>query len=183
VSGGVAVDTRPAPLRSATGGDPVTRLDDQALVCRIGTGMCALPVRHVVEIMRPLPIERLSGVPPFVVGVSVIRGVPVPVVDAGQLVRGERQAVSRLVTMRAGDTGERVVALAVTGVLGLNPLPDTALTSLPPLLGGQRRREIIAMGVVDAGTLLVLDCARTVPESVWAALSATSAGSRAGTGR
>jgi purine-binding chemotaxis protein CheW len=182
VTGGVAVDTRPALPRPVTGGDPAARLDGQVLVCRIGTGMCALPVRHVVEIMRPLPIERLSGVAPFVLGVSVIRGLPVPVVDAGQLVHGERQAVSRFVTMRV-DTSERVVALAVTEVLGLSPLPDTALTGLPPLLGGPRRQEIVAMGVVDAGTLLVLDCARTVPESVWAALSAISAGSRAGTGR
>jgi purine-binding chemotaxis protein CheW len=149
------------------------------LVCRIGTGLCAFPVRHVVEIMRPGSIEPLSGVPSFVVGVCVIRGAPVPVVDTGLLVRGERQETSRLVTIRVGAAmsggPERVVALAVTEVIGLNLIAPASLAGLPPLLGDPRRLEIIKMGVLETEMLLVLDCARTVPESVWAALSGLGA--------
>lgn len=177
LDGGVAVVTRPPqPAPPAPSGYPDGGSDGPLLVCRIGTGLCAFPVRHVVETMRPMSIEPLSGVPSFVVGFSVIRGGAVPVVDAGLLVRGERQATARLVVMRVGAPGtSRVVALAVTEVLGLRPSGSAALDGLPPLLGEPRRLEIIAMGVVDTETLLVLDCARTVPESVWTALSDTPA--------
>jgi purine-binding chemotaxis protein CheW len=147
------------------------------LVCRIGGGLCAFPVRHVIETMRPLPVEPLAGAPPFVLGVSVIRGAAVPVVDTGLLVRGERLRASRLVTLRidrggtGSRSGQRTVALAVSGVVGLSLLPAGSLTRLPPLLGDEERVKITAIGVADAQALLVLECARTVPESVWKALS------------
>jgi purine-binding chemotaxis protein CheW len=55
------------------------------LLCRVRERLCALPLAHVVETMRPLPIEPLGGMPGFVQGIAIIRGAPVPVVDAGAL--------------------------------------------------------------------------------------------------
>jgi len=55
------------------------------LLCHVGSFVCALPVEHVVEIMRPLPIRHLEDVPPFVLGVALVRGAPAPVVDVARL--------------------------------------------------------------------------------------------------
>src|SRR5690242_13991979 len=97
--------------------------DGRVVLCQAGTGRYALPVTRVVEIMRPPPVERLTGTPPYVLGVSVIRGAPVPVVDVAMLVHGEAGRGNRVVTVRAGDGsgdgsgngsgGGRVVALVV----------------------------------------------------------------------
>ncbi len=35
--------------------------DGRALICRAGDRVCALPLVHVVETMRPQPIEPVSG--------------------------------------------------------------------------------------------------------------------------
>ena len=35
--------------------------NDIDVVCRVGASVCAVPLRHVVVTMRPLPIERLAG--------------------------------------------------------------------------------------------------------------------------
>ena len=51
------------------------------LVVMVGARACAIPLDHVAETMRPLPIEPVAGTPGFVRGVSVIRGAPTPVVD------------------------------------------------------------------------------------------------------
>jgi chemotaxis signal transduction protein len=51
--------------------------------------------------MRPLPVERIAGMLSFVRGVSIIRGVPTPVVDLGVVLGTPGEAVDRFVTLRA----------------------------------------------------------------------------------
>jgi chemotaxis signal transduction protein len=60
--------------------------------------MCAVPAERVPEIMRPLPIEPLSRMPCFVLGLSIIRRSPVPVIDARRLLNGGDAPVGRFVT-------------------------------------------------------------------------------------
>jgi purine-binding chemotaxis protein CheW len=127
-----------------------------------------LPLDHVVETMRPLPIESLPGAPPFVRGVSMLRGVPVPVVDAGALLgTADGAQPTRFVSMRAGP---RRVVLAVEEVLGVRDLPAAALQDLPPLLGAAGAGVISAIGALDAAFLLVVEAARIVPEATWGSL-------------
>ncbi len=87
---------------------------------RVGACVCAIPVEHVAETMRPLPVERLAGLPPFVLGVSVVRGIPQPVVDAARMLDVATVAPGRFVALRVGARG---VILAVEAVLGVRALP------------------------------------------------------------
>ncbi len=132
---------------------------------RAGTLTCALPVCHVIETMRPLPVEPLANAPAFVRGVSIIRGAPVPVVDLGALLNtpGSRPS-PRFVTVRAG---ERRVALAVDGILGLRDLASLALDDMPPLLREASRETIESLGSLDSEFLLVLKAGGVVPPEVW----------------
>ena len=132
-----------------------------ALILLAGDQLCALPVAHVGETMRPLPVETLIGGPPFAPGVSVIRGQPTPVVDlAGVLGRSAGAPWGRFVTLHVG---ERTVALAVTAVLGVQDLADAAVQAIPPLLddGSQVAHTL---GTLDASLLLVLQAGRLLPE-------------------
>ena len=125
-----------------------------SLICRARTRLCALPLEHVVETMRPLPIEKLAGMPSFVRGLSVIRGIPVPVVDAGALFGTDEGAGStRFVTLR---TGQRQVALSVEEVLGVRSFPAESVADLPPLLRDGGSELISALGLLDADLLFVL---------------------------
>ncbi len=131
----------------------------------------ALPLEHVLETMRPLPLEPIPGLPPFLVGWSVIRGAPVPVVDLTLLLGDERrQAGTRLVVVRSG---ERRVALCVDGVLGIRTLESA---SLPPLLDSTHAAFIGSIGALDARLLTVLETGRIVPAAAWDALQLRSAG-------
>ena len=66
----------------------------QVLLVRCGESLCALPLAGVLEIMRPLPCEPVQNAPEFVLGMSLIRGAFVPVVDLAALVTGARGAPS-----------------------------------------------------------------------------------------
>jgi purine-binding chemotaxis protein CheW len=140
------------------------------LVCRVRSRLCALPLAHVVETMRPLPVEPLPSTLPFVSGIAIIRGVPVPVVDAGSALGiNEPPRPARFVSLRVEG---RVVAMAVEGVVGVRELAAEALGELPPLLRDVGPQVVSAIGVLDAAFLVVLRVARILPDSTWHALAA-----------
>lgn len=136
---------------------------DLALLCRVHRMLCAIPLREVIETLRPLPIEPLSGAPSYVCGLSILRGAPVPVVDLGLLLGVEQVRATRLVALRAGA---RSVAVAVSAVLGVHALPGDA--ALPPLLRDAAGGAVQGLGSLDRELLLVLEGARLVPEEVYA---------------
>jgi len=131
------------------------------------TRLCALPLEHVAETMRPLPVEPLAGVPRPICGVAIIRRVPVPVVDVAWLLAGKESHATRFVTVKAGG---RRVALMVDAVVGVRALPTDSLEELPPLLRDASAEAIATIGSLDAELLVVLRSANLVPEAVWSAL-------------
>jgi purine-binding chemotaxis protein CheW len=143
------------------------------LLCRAGR-LLALPLESVVETMRLLPVEPLPGTPRFVAGLCVIRGKPVPVIDAELLFGGRDTRAGRLVTMMIGD---RLVALAVQDVLGVRLIDADALSELPPLLEEAAGDAVQAIRTLDGELLLMLSGARLVPDSVLESLTSTEAGS------
>jgi purine-binding chemotaxis protein CheW len=137
------------------------------LMCRVDDRLLAVPLAQVVETMRPLPLRPVSGVPPFILGVSVIRGTPAPVLDVGSVLGAPGGRPGRFVTITLDD---RLVALAVEAVLGIRTLDDATLVGLPPLMGFLDRTVLSAIGTLDSDLLLVLGDARLVTEEVWARL-------------
>jgi purine-binding chemotaxis protein CheW len=138
---------------------------NRALLCRVAAHLCALPLAGIVEISRPLPIQPIAGVPAFVLGVSMLRGAPAPIVDARALLASEPGGEpKRFVTLRVEA---RRVGLAVDDVLGIRDLPVDAARELPPLLRSVSRELVSAIGELDAELLLVLDAARLLSEP-WA---------------
>lgn len=128
----------------------------------------ALPITSLRETMRPLPIEVLPGAARGVLGVALIRGASVPVVDLAALVAADagdtpRPAPTRFVTLKleGGD-----VALAVSAVLGVTELEPQALAALPPLVDDARSHFVEALTVRDRRLLVLLNAARLLPEGV-----------------
>lgn len=137
---------------------------ERTLVFRTRELSCALPLASVEEIMRPLPVKPLEGMPPFVMGIAVIRGAPVPVVDTGSLLGRQGSSPTRFIALKVAD---RRVALAVDEVLGIRALPAETLGELPPLLRDAQRGAIELIGRLDAEFILVLRGGWLVPDSVW----------------
>jgi purine-binding chemotaxis protein CheW len=141
---------------------------NSTLAIRVGARICAIPLSDVVEIMRPLPIEAWIGTTDVVRGLSVIRGVPVPVVDLGRLVGASGNCLStRFVAIRVG---ERLVALAVDAVLDIREFDPTVRTQMPPLLSDACTDLVESVGALDTELFTVLKSCSIVPETIWDAL-------------
>src|SRR5207249_3999514 len=105
----------------------------RVLIVAVQSSVCALPLMHVIETMRPRPIEPVACALSFVRGISIIRGAPTPVVDLGALLGTSDGAPGRFVTLRLAG---RQVALAVDAVVGVREFDALTLQKLPPLLAG-----------------------------------------------
>jgi purine-binding chemotaxis protein CheW len=132
-------------------------------------------MEHVEETMRPLPVRVVGGLPPFVLGMAVIRGRPVPVVDAVCVTGGDQPSasVTRFVALKTAD---RRVALAVDEVIGVRSIHAARLAQLPPLLSRVDDPVIAMIGTLDRELLMVLQSGNLVPAAAWQAI-ATGEGS------
>lgn len=136
------------------------------LLCGVAGRFCAVPIEHVVETMRPLPIEAVAGAPDFVLGVAIVRGAALPVVDAARLVGSNTASATpsgRFVTLRVDA---RHVVLAVESVAGVRRLPATSIAELPPLLRDATVDLVETLGALDARLLVVLRAMHLVTESL-----------------
>lgn len=131
-----------------------------------------IPIAHVVETMRPLPLDSIAAgvASPFVAGVAVIRGAPVVVVEVAALLGAPARSAlapsARFVTVRAGD---RVIALLFDEVTAVRDLPDD-LTDQPRLLTETPLNLAEKLAVLDAQLALVLDSARILESALPAGL-------------
>jgi purine-binding chemotaxis protein CheW len=162
------------------------------LIARAGSVACAIAIEHVVETMRPLPVAPIGHAPAGVRGLALIRGEPTPVLDATELLGGERgtaatapdgspgrplvrteapasSSQARFVVVRAGA---RRVALAFDAVLDVRWLPRAELAALPPLVAAAGREVVAAIGRADAALLVVLEVARALDAATWEQLDA-----------
>lgn len=98
--------------------------------------------------------------PPFIAGLALVRGQPLPVVDAAALIGEAAAPPARFVTLQIGT---RQVVLAVQEVIDIRALPAGPLHAMPPLLTGAASEVVSAIGALDSEFLWLLDAARLVP--------------------
>ncbi|GAB2574573.1 hypothetical protein Aab01nite_15490 [Paractinoplanes abujensis] len=152
-----------APAHSDEGAGVVS------LVFRAGPLLCALRLDEVIETMRPLETRALAGTPAFVRGITVLRGVPTPVIDVSRLLGGGTAEAERYLAVR---TERGAVALATGEVLGIRAVEAEPTGGHPALLGGGNTRLVAGVGTMGTEPLLLLQSMRAVPDEVWEAAAA-----------
>lgn len=142
----------------------------KALIMGVRKRVCAIPLKYVIEIMRPLPVQAIFGVPSFVLGVAIIRGIPTPVVDLGAILGAHNESAGeRFVTVRVGM---RQVAVFVNMVHGIHDLDVLSTQELPPLLREASRDIVERIGTLDEQLLMVLRSGWRLPDEIWDAVAA-----------
>ena len=143
---------------------------ERGLLIREGARAFLLPVRTIVETCRPLPVAATPGMPTCALGVSILRGRPLPGVDLARG-RGEpERAAGRFVTLRLA---ERRAVLAVGDVVGLLDGEPLGSADLPPLLADAGSEIVARLAVLDRELVQGLEAGRLVPDAVWEALASS----------
>lgn len=130
------------------------------LLIRIGSRWCGLRAETVSEVVVPEGVTRIPAQPKHVLGVSLVHGRLVPVIDIGPLMpdmdavlanpRGRRMAV-----IANGESEVGLLADDAKGVIEL-PVPeyDPAAAARPAFIRGEVRWEEELVCLLDAPTLI-----------------------------
>lgn len=146
----------------------------EQLLLRCGSWLCSLPLSEVVETMRVLPLQPVTGAPPFVRGLSLVRGELVPVVELSALLGTSGPCGERLVIVRAGQDGARRLALEVDEVLRVVTLELGSHAGVAPLLSAALPAQVAMLTALDGAALAVLSSANLLSEEAWAGLASRS---------
>jgi purine-binding chemotaxis protein CheW len=139
-------------------------------VFRAGSLLCALQLDEVIETMRPLATHSLAGTPAFVLGISILRGVPTPVIDVARLLGGGQAEVTRFVAVR---TERGPVAFATGDVLGIRATVAGSGTQHDALLRSAPGGLVAGVARIGEEPLLLLQSMRVVPDEVWEAAASS----------
>lgn len=142
-----------------------TLRESTALVIQAGDCICAFHLADVIETMRPLPVSPLPDTPAFLRGISIIRGVPTPVIDLGVLIDSSSASESeRFVCVRSND---RTVSLLVSRVFGVRTVDVNDWSGLPGLIDRLMPECVQTLGTLDNQLLLMLRAAKLLPPELW----------------
>ncbi|MEO6951288.1 MAG: chemotaxis protein CheW [Polyangia bacterium] len=144
--------------------------DEPVLVVGLESGIYAIRLGHVREIMRPLSTEVVAGAPSFVLGVTRVRGEPAPVVDLARFIADGPALPRPDGRWIRVDLRGRSLVLSVDSVRGVRHLAAEVLSALPSLLAGAERNAVEKLALLDEELVRVLDSGLRMPDDVWSAL-------------
>ncbi len=150
----------------------------QYLTLGLDQEIFGIDIRGVREILDMQPITKLPHAPPFLLGITDVRGVGYPVVDLRTklgLPRADNTNATRIiiidVTMRERTTAIGFVADRVFEVAHL----DESLPETPPDVGGRwQSRYISAIGRKGASFVIIFDLERLMAADDIAAIAGSS---------
>jgi purine-binding chemotaxis protein CheW len=113
----------------------------------------AMPVEQINSIFERITVVPVPGTPPFIAGISNIRGRIIPVLDLGLLMNipGERSTDSGVLVLV--ETRELEVAFRVDATLESQTFPNTSLSALPTDF--EAKRSTYLRGLLPGGIALL----------------------------
>jgi chemotaxis signal transduction protein len=151
------------------------------LLIRSSSLLSALPLASVREVVPFLQLQSFAGLPPEVLGLCILRGVAVPVVDLGTLLSGKpTERCGRLIHLWTGCSS---VLLAAEELMGIHSLESSERHALPAWLLNSARSAVESVGqfqptlpaVQNPELLLFLKPEKLLPQEVRAAIERSAA--------
>jgi purine-binding chemotaxis protein CheW len=134
----------------------------QLVLFRVAEAPMAVPVAQVEYVERLGPLTQVPGAPPFLRGVTSLRGQVVPIVDlAERLGLGSRPLgpKARVLVVRVDD---QVVGMAVDDVLRVLYLSEDAVQPPPPVVARVSARFLAGVAYIQGDVVLVLNLQRVL---------------------
>lgn len=154
----------------------VSTASKEYLVFRLGDEEYGIDIMRVQEIRGCDRLTRIPNAPPFITGVTNLRGVIVPIVDLR--VRFEladiKQDENTVVIVL--NLNERVVGIVVDGVADVLSLAAEQIKPTPDVSASLSSRYLTGLGVIDNRMLILVNIEKLLsPEEMAVMESLTDA--------
>ena len=129
----------------------------QIVVFGLSNEEYGIGIAQVQEIIRPVGITRIPGMPTFVEGVINLRGKIIPIIDLRDrfgLTKKEDDANTRVVV---AEVSSQTVGLVVDSVSEVLRLANDAIDPLPPTITDIDAEYLKGVGKMDRRLIILLD--------------------------
>lgn len=134
----------------------------RVVVFSLGGSLHGCDIRLVEEVVTGQRVHPLPDLPPFVVGMLLLRGEMVPVVEIAGALGAMRETGTDPALLVLETAGGRV-GVAVDAVAEVAELPPGALRPSPHA-GGDRDAYVAAVARTEAGLVTLIDLAELLRE-------------------
>ena len=134
--------------------------NEQVVACIVGAETYAFPVSFVQEIIQPLPVTPIPRSHPAIMGLTLVRGKVLPVIDLATVLKKERERDEkdgRFIIATIQDEDIIFYVHAVDGIQLANTIEEP---------GDLYREQSYVQGVIPHGEkiYLVLDFAKMIAD-------------------
>ncbi len=130
--------------------------NDQFVVFRLGKEELAVPIYLVQEIIKPSQITRVPKSPPYLSGMSNLRGEILPVVELRQRLGLEVKAQDEHTRIIVLNFGESSLGITVDSVSEVLTIEEGMRENPPAMVSGFEGQVLRAMAKLNGGKRLVL---------------------------
>jgi purine-binding chemotaxis protein CheW len=123
----------------------------------LGREEYAVAIERIREILKSPPITEVPRAPAHVLGVVMVRGEVIPILDPRGRLGLPAAAPGRLSRVVVVDAGEGPCGLLVDAVSQVVRLPPSAVEARPPSLGGPHAEYVAGLGRQGDGLYILLD--------------------------
>lgn len=132
-------------------------LDRKVIVFRLDGEEFAVSVRQVGSIERIMPITRVPGTPPFIKGVTNLRGVVTPVIDLKSRFRNQTTKFTDSSRIIIIYLDELTVGIIVDEANDVIDIPEQTIEPQPEVINSVEADYISGVAKIDKRLLILLD--------------------------
>ena len=152
-------------MNAATGTAEAAAGAREYLTFRLGQEEYGIDILKVQEIRGYEPPTRISGAPPFIKGVTNLRGTIVPIVDMRLRLGCEQAQYDSFTVVIVLNLRERVVGIVVDSVSDVLELAPAQMRPAPDVDSSIDAQCIRGLGAVGERMLILLDIERLMAGS------------------
>ena len=152
-------------MENAEMNDLSERHSGEYLTFVLGTEEYAIDILKVQEIRGYEPPTQIANMPPFVKGVSNLRGTMVPIIDLRIKFNLPRVEYTPFTVVVILNLSERIIGIVVDSVSDVIELAPEQIRAAPQFSDTFDTKHIIGLASLDQRTLIVTDIERLMSGS------------------
>lgn len=133
------------------------KLEEQVVVFHLKEQTYGVDIATVYEIIRMENITRVPGTPPFVEGISNLRGRIIPVIDLCKRFGLEQSEVTQSTRIIIVDLDGNTVGMIVDAVSEVLRFPTNVVEPPPPIVNGIGAEYLRGVALWDQRLIILLN--------------------------
>ena len=142
-------------------------MQDKYLMFILNSQEFAIPIRNVVDIINVQPITRVPNTPPYVKGITNLRGKVIPIVDVLTRFGAQHHEYNERTCIIVVEYNGASVGMIIDRVREVISMNEDMISDPPSFADSAEAKFILGVGRTESGVRLILDFLAVLEDSAY----------------